>query len=308
MSNPRPLIHIGYPKAASTWLQQVIFKDGNAGFIAPWGVHSLEALKQFAFPNPFRFSAESARQVFEPGLQEAARKNLVPVLSREALVGNPIWGHYWGKDVADRMHAVFPEAKIFIIIREQKSMLMSCYRHYIKVGGTATLQQFIGLEGKRSHLEGTCRLDFFEFHLLLDYYLNLFGTDNVLILPFELLKLDPPSFCQKFFDFAGSQGTPDLSQASKNVGYKGGWLTFRRQLNFLAGPGSHPLLRRIKLSSLSYKVLTEVEKILPEGIDQSLEEEWKEAIDKHVGNSFAESNQLTSKLIGMNLGDLGYAC
>ena len=114
MSNPRPLIHIGYPKAASTWLQQVIFKDENAGFLDPWGVHSLEALKQFAFPNPFRFSAESARQVFEPGLQEAARKELVPVLSREALVGNPIWGHYWGKDVADRMHAVFPEAKIFI--------------------------------------------------------------------------------------------------------------------------------------------------------------------------------------------------
>jgi len=143
---------------------------------------------------------------------------------------------------------------------------------------------------------------------LLDYYLNLFGTDNVLILPFELLKLDPQSFCERFFDFAGSQGTPDLSPAPKNVGYKGSLLAFRRQLNFLAGPGSHPLFRRIKLSSVSYKLLTELEKFLPEGIDQGLEGEWEEAIDKQVGNLFAESNKLTSKLIGMNLGDLGYAC
>jgi len=37
MSDYQLLIHIGYPKAASTWLQYEIFSQEQAGFMSPWG-------------------------------------------------------------------------------------------------------------------------------------------------------------------------------------------------------------------------------------------------------------------------------
>lgn len=85
VSNPQLLIHIGYPKTASGWLQNGLIKDETLGFLAPWGSPSAEAIEQFVIPNTFRFSAESVRRVFEPGLEEAARRKLVPVLSHEHL-------------------------------------------------------------------------------------------------------------------------------------------------------------------------------------------------------------------------------
>ena len=142
-SKLRPLIHIGFPKAASTWLQRGLFSDEKAGLIAPWGVQAGEAVEQFALPNPFRFSAESARKVFELGLEEAARRSLVPVLSHEMLTGDQMKGFYWGKEVADRIHVIFPDAKILIFIREQKSMIWSSYQQYLKEGGVLTLQRYI---------------------------------------------------------------------------------------------------------------------------------------------------------------------
>ncbi|MGB5896745.1 MAG: hypothetical protein WBG66_00975, partial [Geitlerinemataceae cyanobacterium] len=80
---PQPLIHVGYPKAASTWLQQTLFSDEKAGFYAPWGFPSGDAIEQFVLTNSFRFNPKSARQFFAPGLQEAAEKDLIPVLSQE---------------------------------------------------------------------------------------------------------------------------------------------------------------------------------------------------------------------------------
>ena len=71
MLNLQLLIHIGYPKTASTWLQQTLFNNKNAGFISPWGAPSGIAVDQFLTANSFRFSPESTHTVFESGLQEA---------------------------------------------------------------------------------------------------------------------------------------------------------------------------------------------------------------------------------------------
>ncbi len=106
MSDYPLLIHIGYPKAGSSWLQHEVFKQEEIGFTAPWGIYnqipgsggSHEAAEQFIVANAFRFSAESAYKVFEPQLQEAMEKGLVPVLSWEALIGHQVRGQYWGKE------------------------------------------------------------------------------------------------------------------------------------------------------------------------------------------------------------------
>jgi len=143
MSNTRILIHIGYPKCASSWLQQVMFADKQTGFLAYWGAKSKIAKKQFVKPIDSSFDADTLRRTFKSGLQEATQQNLIPVLSHEHLSGD-LMRKSWKKEVADRIHKTFPEARILVIIREQKSILLSAYGQCIKFGMTPTIEEFFG--------------------------------------------------------------------------------------------------------------------------------------------------------------------
>ena len=303
----RPLIHIGYPKAASTWLQQVIFKDPNSGFYAPWGLPSYGAIDNLVESNPFSFSPEKVRQSFEVGLEEAARQNLVPVLSEELFTGNQMLAKYWGKKVADRLHAIFPEARILIFIREQKAAIFSSYRQYIRSGHAATMERFLGLDASRQPGIGPiCRLDYFQYDLLINYYQMLFGAENVLVLPFELLKISSRDVSQKVLEFAGSHGNPDHQKVARNVGLKGGTLAFRQQLNNFCTPPEQMNSFHGFVWRFGYKLSTLVEEFLPQKYHDRAEAHFKQTIAEAVGDSFIQSNQRTSQLIGIDLENFGY--
>jgi hypothetical protein len=276
VQNNQLLIHIGYHKAGSTCLQQVLFKDEKAGFFTPWGAQSGQAIVQFVVPNAYSFSPESARKALAPGLQEARKRGLIPVLSHEALSDNPIKGNYCGKMVADRIYATFPEARIFIIIREQKSMIMSSYRQHIKIGGTETIQEFIGADINKPAFKPTCRLDYLEWDLPIAYYQKHFGTANVLVLPLELLSKNQKLFVQKILGFAGVDlGAVDIENflsSPKNVGFKGATLAVRRRLNYFI---ENPIYARSKGQSpldhrLASYLSVAVDRLLPLNIHQQI--------------------------------------
>lgn len=308
MSNQKLLIHIGYPKAASTWLQNTLFNDEKTGFISPWGALSSEGLNMLALVNSFRFSAQLTREKFEPGLQEAARRGLVPVISHESLSGNQMQAKYWGKEVADRIYTVFPEARVLIIIREQKSIILSSYKQYIRSGHSKTIQRFIGVDVERQGFKPICRLDYFEYDLLIRYYQNLFGSHNVLVLPFELLKKEPQYFWERINIFSGSKGTFNPYQTAEYTSLKAGTLACLQQLNrFIVAPD----FSGSKMPFTYYlrdKFSKVIELISPAYFHQNIESNWRQLIADYIGDSFRESNQITSQLIDMNLADFGYDC
>ncbi|MDY6936578.1 MAG: hypothetical protein SWY16_02840 [Cyanobacteriota bacterium] len=302
------LIHVGYPKAASTWLQNIVFQDEDAGFYAPWGLASGPATDQFVLANAFSFSADAARKVFEEGLKTAAERNLVPVLSQETLVGSQIRGRYWGKEAADRMHSVFPDARILIILREQKSMILSSYREHIKKGGLNKIERFIGVENRKPGFGPMCRLDFLEYDILISYYQNQFGSENVLVLPFELLKKNRLDFLQKIGFFVGIENLKDFPQKPQNVGFHGVTMKFRRQLNYWFqaddfGGKSIPFNWRV-VQKLSWIF----DRVVPESVHEQAERELKDFIAQSVAGKFGASNRKTSELIGIDLADFGYDC
>lgn len=306
---PQPLIHIGYPKAASTWLQQSLFNDEQTGFFAPWGLPSYESIEQFIIANGFRFSAKEVRQKFETGLQEAAQRNLIPVISEEFLIGHQVEGKYWGKDVADRLNSTFPEAKILMVIREQKSEILSSYRQYIRRGDAASLSRFIGVgETRKPGIGAICQLDYFEYDLAIAYYHQLFGADNVLVLPFEVLVKDPQTASQKIIEFAGANGKFTSNPIPKNVGFKAGTLMFRQQINGFCVPPETPNSPRTLPWRVGYKLSELVDRFLPQKYHDRAEQYYRDSIAKAVGNTFQESNKRTSHLIGINLSEIGYDC
>lgn len=305
---PTPLIHVGYPKAASTWLQQTIFSDEKAGFYAPWGFPSGEAIEQFVLINSFKFSPKSTRQFFQPGLQEAEQKKLIPVLSQESLIGNQVRGCYWTKDVADRIYETFPEAKILTIVREQKAAIASSYRQYIRKGETGTLAQFLGVD--KPHQPGIspiCTIDRLEYDLPIAYYQKLFGKDNVLVLPMELLKANPQELIQNVLKFAGSTGSGHYQSMARNVGFKAGTLSIRRHLNVICGRSAEVYGSRI-LWRTGEKLSAAIDRYFPQSWQDRAEKNLKQSISEIVSKAFQSSNQKTGKLINRELSQFGYDC
>lgn len=142
-------VHLGYPKAASTWLQQEVFSAPGSGLCTPWD--------RLAFISPGRCAA--ARGWTDPGADAAAAAGAVArgreqaaaagcsaVLSEETLVG------YLGDPGVDadrlgRLAALAPDARYLLCVREPAGMARSAHGQQVLDGGTCGPGFFLGDPG-----------------------------------------------------------------------------------------------------------------------------------------------------------------
>ena len=125
----------------------------------------------------------------------------VPVISSERLSGHPMAGRFDYAVICERITDALPNARILLVIREQASLIYSTYNQFIRIGGTMSLVDFIDrqYDGRAPFFSR----DAFRFDLIIDTYMQSFGQNNVLVLPYELLCLDHRAFCKKIFSFVG---------------------------------------------------------------------------------------------------------
>lgn len=301
----RPLIHIGYHKTGTTWLQKGVFSKEEAGFSFVAGPR--QVLELFFPLNPFDFDAGAAHKRFEREISEAEARGLVPVFSHERLSGSPYAGGHDSRTTADRLVAVFPEARILVSTREQKSMILSIYKQYVRWGGAATLEQFLS-PPSGVHRAPVFRYDFYEYHRLIDYYSRLFGEDNVLAIPYELLKDHPDEYLGKVCDFLGLSGIEPPSRRA-NVSPSSLSLSIKRQANRLfirdALNLAPPFERRNSNRAL-LKTVRKIDGMASPGLRKKYEERWRKKIERSVGDRYSESNSVTAKLMGLDLRAFGY--
>src|SRR5581483_9252189 len=88
-------------------------------------------------------------------------------------------------------------------VREQRSMIASTYKQFVKAGGAQTFAHFVEPRGKQNWRVPQFDFRHFEYHHLIRYYRSLFGADRVLVLPYEQLVGDPRAFVARIGDFAG---------------------------------------------------------------------------------------------------------
>ncbi len=259
--------------------------------------------------DPFGFNARSAREAFRPGIERAQQNSLVLVLSAERLSGNPHSGGYDSKQIAERLAAAFPEARVLLVIREQAQMLVSAYKQYVKKGGPGTLKQYAVPPSEEPRVP-LFDFRFFEYHRLVGCYQRLFGAENVLVLPYEILRADPPAFLERIGDFADTSVPPPdtepvkVSPSALSLSFKrwaNRWVV-RSDLNpappFEAEGADRTLLR------LCYKV----DARMPAGLRALHERHLRAVAQELVNGRYAESNAATTELTGLDLKALGYAC
>lgn len=232
----RLLLHIGYHKTATSWMQQRLFVHEH-------GYHQIarhpEVWQHIVAPHGLLFDPEAMRAVIAAGMRDLP-EGMVPVISSEILSGHPFFGGMGSDDYARRLKAIAPEARIVISIRSQMRILTSVYMQYLLRGGTVSPQLFFAGDPELGFVG--FRPEHFEYHRLIGLYQKLFGAENVYVITQESLKADMDGATRRLAAFAG------------NVGF-GGVLPSHRSAYAPSYPEyAVPILRRI--NKLQKSVLT----------------------------------------------------
>ena len=303
MTPDPPLIHIGYHKTGTTWLQRQVFNDATLGFSEVWPPDVVE--HAFITVNPFSFDAGAARAVMTPFAAEGTRL----VVSHERMSGQPLQGGMDSRAIADRLHESFGDASVLIVIRDQREMLISVYKQITTKGlNRDSFERF--LEHRVEIGRSSPVIEFLEYHYLIAYYQSLFGADRVLVLPYEGLK-DPIDFVARITKFVGLPQPSDVTRTRENVGLPTASIAVLRYLNIaarvigadrlLVGPSARP-----KMVNARLELVQRLGRLAPKHTSQRIERRWYDQADALLGDRLAASNVTTARITGLDLRALGY--
>lgn len=299
------LIHIGYPKTATTWLQSRVFPLDTQAWFRAIGTRQA-ILDGFVRINGFRFDACTVRETFDDEIREAASSGRVPVISHERLAGTPHSGGSDAQPIADRLARTFPNARVLIVIREQDRMVLSSWQQYVREGGVCSLRRYLDPPG-----DGRVplfRYEQFEYDALIHYYHRLLSADRVRVLPLELLARDPRGFVRAIGDFVGADVIPDIDYSPLYESLSGTSVAILKRLNYLIGRDSvnptAPLRGHARIGDL----LTYLDRAVPSNISSFPTTLAKRRVRGILRDRYRASNQATSQLTGLDLSGFGYRC
>jgi hypothetical protein len=294
-----PIIHIGFHKTGTTYLQKNVFENFPKKFNR---ISQTEIRQKIILPSPFRYD----ENIFKKIINNADERRLV--LSSEFISSGLHKDDFRSKTNADRIKALVPEAKIIIGVREQLSMITSAYNQYLKARGSHSIQQYI-----IPPISKIYKFEHLQYHHLVKYYIELFGKENVLVLPYEILKQDPKLYLQTVFNFIDE---PKLINDIKfdikkkvNSSLKPCVLNIKKYFNpFIMK--NFPEIGNTYQSSLVSGLFSLIKKILMKIPTSSWDKKITQNISKVISETskgrFEDSNRALNDLVDFDLQKLGY--
>ena len=304
------LIHIGYAKAGSTWLQDH-FIDPESGFLGPDKTHDYFPITDFVMTSPFLFDAVLFRESFKGHHEKSTSLGCVPVLSSERLSGHWFTGGFDSKEMSLRLHATFPDARILIIFREQISMLGSVYRQYVKKGGCRPLKQFLFPPPEGRGREPEFAFEFFNYDLIIRHYQDLFGNENVMALPLEFIAGKPEEAFEVIQGFAGATGSDSfqVEKTRSNTGISAAEAAIKRRLNvFLRADtiNDYSILHNTITKYIAASLYHGLRFFITDQARKKSNKALERKIRLYAANRYCASNRATGELLQLDLAQYGY--
>jgi hypothetical protein len=306
------LLHIGFHKTGTSWLQAHAFGSKAVGFAS---AGSEERIKRWIVaPHDLDFDPEACRIAFAERIEQIESRGLAPVLSAERLCGDMPFGSYDSAQLAERLAASWPGSRVLIVIREQRAVILSSYRQYVKVGGQARLEEVLRPPDSKHPHAAPYLLLHFEYDRLIRRYHALFGEASVLVLPFELFRREPQDFVRRLVEFAGATPQPGAIEALPfghvvNTAWPPAALFAKRWANFLLrgriNPWSPVDAKRGAGRRLNHALLG-VGRSRPARAHEWIDHRMQATIVEAVADRYRESNARTAALTGLDLAALGY--
>jgi len=222
------LIHVGFPKTGTTFLQRRFFpllpgaryldpESEDGGFLADF----FERLCYHPVSQPF---LDETRKRFET-LLEGLGEHRVAV-SRESLTGNPFEDFANLEKICAGLRYVFGKADIVVVIRRQADFLNSLYVHSVARGCFKSLHKFLNIRrgefGRRRPVQEHPGIDgenlaVGELNYLRVYetYARHFGEEKLHCLLFEQMRRDLGSFSTNLAALFGEDPPPGLDVTAR---------------------------------------------------------------------------------------------
>ena len=170
------LIHVGYPKCGSCFLGEWFHRHPS-----------------FVFED-FKFAGfKSTSDFCKVALSE--RKHVKYFVIRDMIFSCPIINELHGvsnineyqEKICKALYEFYPDSKILIVTRGFESTLISNYIQYVKEGGTLSFKE---------RLIGNMQIKWimYNYTFLIELYCRYFGKENIIVVPYELLKENSKTF------------------------------------------------------------------------------------------------------------------
>jgi hypothetical protein len=193
------VIHVGFRKTATSWLQEVLFPVLRLNYIGKTEAFYPEWLIEWHYADDFYFEQKKSRIRNE--LLSRLCEDRCNLLSSEAFT-NSASIH----SQAHRIRTVWPDARILVTLRDPVEMVWSHYRHDIQEGDC-----FVDIESwldwRRTpyvlHKRKTIYLPDFFFDEAIHLYEELFGPKNVCVLKYEDMRSSREVYFSRLFEFLG---------------------------------------------------------------------------------------------------------
>lgn len=201
----RHLIHIGFPKAGSTSLQDWFAAHPEMSSIPNTIAGAYEAhsfAQQIANePTPPAWRVTSSELFTYPAIEASPDTPLgVPIQIRQ-------------ERVCAALADLFPTSSILIVTRGLRASVFSAYSQYVRAGGTRSAEATF-----RDHAVDFA--DTWDYDRVVDLWSTAF-QGRVCVLPFELLREDPTAFIHAIEDFLELEHTPvDLPRLNPSLSAK----------------------------------------------------------------------------------------
>ncbi|HBF88799.1 MAG TPA: hypothetical protein DDX39_09170 [Bacteroidales bacterium] len=181
----KPLVHIGYPKTATTWFRTRFYPMvRDAFFVDRKTINPIIVKTDLANFN---------KSIIIEKLQIPKSNQLI--LCSETLMGHISDGSTnwkYSKENAIKLKELFPDSNIVIFIRNQQELITSAYIQYIKNGGNYSINKYLYSN------ENLFRFDHLEFDKKLAHYIQIFGRENIHIYVYEDFIKDRKAFLEKY--------------------------------------------------------------------------------------------------------------
>jgi len=311
-------LHVGYPKTATTTLQEHFFPR-----LAKEDMYYIGKRKEVSLLSPAarifcdaisRSDLECATKHLELILQENAAYNHFCFSAEETI---NYWQHHHPRMIATSAKmlksitgSLFENIKILLVIRKQADYLCSAYAEFFGDGslGISFSDYIDNILNNSSYIHGKS-IDYYDCYKV---FAEQFGADNVFVAPFECLQQTPLKYYHYILDSMALERTKYLKVAigkEENVrkncqGKKVDRVTFYHKLALLKSkiiPYSLGIGHWKVWKLLSFPVMTEKKaRQLGESIVLS-EQEQQDIYQRYVS-----SNQKLSDELGLNLKSYGY--
>lgn len=329
---PTLFLHLGMSKTATTWFQQEVFpqypdiefRDQPHGNGALEG-GSMQGMLARAFRRSPMVWQSEARALFSdllgtPDGQWPLEKSLL-ISDQSAGPRLLEYGNYkgphWEQERMDPMilaahlHQMTSEAtkrgfgqiKIILVFRRQDQWLASKYaQRSDRIAGASQCQFEDRIDYYLSRSRG-----YYSDGLILDYDLlydqlsRAIGAENILFLPYELLKTEPETFLQRVSEFI----SPGDSLTRENIASLGLRAASKRTNVRSRGSSEWALRRPQTKSSLEH-----VARVLPRKFFRTRHKpsyiQMTDDLEQRILATYRHSNTSLGEKLGFDLGSLGY--